>query len=174
MNKDTKDISLVDKTTGEVFDKAYEMPAHKDIAREIYKQVKYVHDTIKSPDDPDKFARLSPDTLSMVLMELTGMYESLSKWLADEKLHVADLKSALEFKFADVYVMFKRRKSETNETARMQAKMACYEDQQILDKVKHDYDRVTGWKKSVGRYHDAVRSQLSYEKSMGMMGMGQS
>jgi hypothetical protein len=161
-----------DKDTGEVFDKPYQMPKHINYGTEIMKQLKYVRGTLKDPEDPDRFARLSGDTLSMVLMELTAMYESLSKWLADEKLHVADLKTEMDFKFADQYIMYKNRKSETNETARMQAKMACVEDERHLNKTKHTYDKVTAWKKSIGRYHDAVRSQLSYEKSMGTMSRG--
>lgn len=160
------DIELVDKDTGEIVDKVYQTSQHQEVARIVLKQWKYVHDTIKDEKDPDMFARLDGDTLSLMLMELTVMYESLSKWLADEKLHVADLKTALDFKFADTYITFKRRKSETNETARMQAKMACTEDEQELNSVKHDFDRVTAWKKAVGRYHDTVRSQLSYTKTM--------
>ena len=31
---------------------------------------------------------------------------------------------------------------------------------------------IEAWKKSLGRYHDAVRSQLSYEKQMHSMGRG--
>ena|SRR3990167_4292770 len=166
-------MNNIDKSTGEVFDKVYLMPQHINYGGEILKQLKYVRDTLKNENEPDKFARLDPDTLSMALMELTAIYESLSKWLADEKLHIADLKTELDFKFADCYIMYKNRKSETNETARMQAKMACIEEQRNLDKTKHSYDKVLGWKKSIGRYHDAVRSQLSYEKSMGDRSRGQ-
>lgn len=163
---------LVDKETGEVFDKVYLMPEHQNIGNVVYKQWKYVHETLRDEKDPDAFARLSGDSLSLLLMELTAMYESLSKWLADEKLHVADLKNALDFKFADTYVKFKNRQSETNETARMQAKMACFDDEDELAQVKHNYDRVEAWKKAIGRYHDAVRSQLSYEKQLSGMSRG--
>jgi hypothetical protein len=166
---DNQDLDKVDKQTGEIMKKPYETSQHTDYGRTVLRQYNYVHKTFRDPEDPDTFARLDPDTLSMSLMELTAIYESLSKWIADEKLHVADMKTARDFKFADLYLQYKKRKSETNETARMQAKMACTEDDERINKVTHDYDLVTAWKKSVGRYHDAVRSQLSYEKSM--MGM---
>lgn len=167
------DLSLVDQATGEVMDKPYLTTQHNGIAKVILEQWRYVHKTLRDEKDPDAFARLSGDVLSMLMIELAGMYESLSKWLADEKLHIADLKTALDFKFADEYIAYKSRRSETNETARMRAKMACNKDEVHLNQVKHDYDRVEVWKKSVGRYHDSVRSQLSYEKQLSMMGGGQ-
>lgn len=162
MTDETKQVAVI----------PYETQQHNDIAKIIMKQWSFVHATLRDEKDPDSFARLSGDGLSLLLMELTAMYESLSKWLADEKLHIADLKTAMDFKFADEYITYKRRKSETNETARMQAKMSCNEDEKELNQVKHNYDRVEAWKKAVGRYHDAVRSQLSYEKQMGGMSRG--
>lgn len=162
----------INKETGEVV-KSYETPEHKNIKVIIEQQVKYVHDTLKEKNDPDKFAKLSPDSLSMVLMELTAMYESLSKWLADEKLHVADLKTARQIKFANHYCVLKAKRGETNETSRMKAQIHCQEYDEEINMYKHGYDVIEAWKKSIARYHDAVRSQLSYEKSMFGMSRGQ-
>jgi hypothetical protein len=144
-----------------------------DIKNIVSGQMQYVRENLRDQADLDKFARLSGDELSMCLMELTGMYESLSKWLADEKLHLADLKTALELKFSRHYVALKKQGS-TNETARVwKQRIHCSEDQKELDQYKHGYDVIESWKKSIGRYADAVRSQLSYEKQMSMMRMGQ-
>lgn len=161
----------IDPETGVIL-AAYETPSHLSIKLLVGAQMEYVNETFRDPDDPDKFARLSGDTLSMVLMELTATYESLSKWLADEKLHLADLKTALELKFADEYLRA-RKLHDTNETSRMKAKLACADDYKELDIYRHGYDVIESWKKSIGRYHDAVRSQLSYEKQMAGMGRGQ-
>lgn len=161
----------INKETGEIV-KPYETPEHLNIKKIIETQVKYVNSTIRD-ESGEKIARLDGDTLSMVLMELTAMYESLSSWLAHEKLHVADLKSALEIKFAQEYIKQKQIQAETNETARMKAKIICQADQELLDRHKHGWDIIDAWKKSIGRYHDAVRSQLSYEKSLSSMSRGQ-
>lgn len=171
MDNATEVPENVDPETGEIL-RPYETKSHLDIKNIVGRQIKYVHETLKDESDPDKFARLSPDVLSMVLMELTAMYESLSKWLADEKLHVADLKTALELKLAEKYCDLKLQ-GETNETARMKAKIFCSDDDMEFNRFKHGYAVVESWKKSIARYHDAVRSQLSYEKSMGMMSRGQ-
>lgn len=161
----------VDPETGEIL-KPYQTRSHLDIKNIVARQIKYVHETLKDESDPDKFARLHPDTLSMVLLELTAMYESLSKWLADEKLHIADLKTFLELKFSGRYCLLKS-KGETNETARMKSKQFCSEDELEVNRYKHGYDVIESWKKTIARYHDAVRSQLSYEKSMIGMSRGQ-
>lgn len=161
-------IDHIDKTTGEVF-KPYESPEHLKIKDIIKEQIQYVHRTLKDSNDPDKFARLDPDTMSLSLVELAAMYESLSKWLADEKLHIADLKTAYEIDFANQYCKLKSINSETNETARMKAKIMCADSEKELNMHKHGYDIIVAWKKSIARYHDSIRSQLSYEKSMGMM-----
>lgn len=163
-------IDGVNKETGEVI-KPYETKEHKEILKVINRQVAYVRANIKD-DDQEKIARLSGDALVEVLMTLTGYYEELGKWLADEKLHLADLKSALEIKFAQEYLKTKRIQAETNETARMKAKILCEQDQAELDENKHAVDVIDAWKKAVGRYHDAVRSQLSYEKSLSQMTRG--
>jgi hypothetical protein len=161
----------VDPDTGEILP-PYQTRSHLDIKKIVSGQMKYVTENLRDQTDLDKFARLSGDELSMCLMELTGMYESLSKWLADEKLHLADLKTALELKFSHHYVELKKQGS-TNETARMEARIHCSDDQKELDLYKHGYDVIESWKKSIGRYADAVRSQLSYEKQMSIMRMGQ-
>lgn len=157
----------VNKETGEVV-KPYETPEHKDILKVINRQVAYVRANIKD-EEQEKIAKLSGDALVEVLMTLTGYYEELGRWLADEKLHLADLKTALELKFANRYCELKQIDSETNETARMKAKVICSDDQKELDQNKHAWDVIEAWKKAIGRYHDAVRSQLSYEKSLSQM-----
>lgn len=151
--------------TGEVM-KRYELPAHAEIKNAVNKQFSFIKRNFKDPKDPDKFARLDGDSLSMVLMELTGMYEYLGKWLADEKLHLADMKTAYDIKFANRYCELKALKSETNETARMKSTLICADDQDEINQHKHGYNIIEAWKKSIGRYHDATRSQLSYEKSL--------
>lgn len=160
-------IDGINKETGEVV-KPYETPEHQKILKVINRQVAFVRANIKD-EDQEKIARLSGDALVEVLMALTGYYEELGKWLADEKLHIADLRSGLELKFAQEYIKQKQLKSETNETARMKAKIFCEKDQTELDENKHAWDVIEAWKKAVGRYHDAVRSQLSYEKSLSQM-----
>lgn len=155
----------IEKSTGEIM-KRYELSAHAEIKKEITKQVNFIIRNFKDPQDPDKFARLDGDTLSMVLMELTGMYEYLGKWLADEKLHIADMETDYDIKFANRYCELKALKSETNETARMKSMLICGDDKKEINQHKHGYNIIEAWKKSVGRYHDAVRSQLSYEKHL--------
>lgn len=164
-------IEGIDKETGEIM-KRYELPSHAEIKNEITKQTNFVHRNFRDPKDPDKFARLDGDTLSMVLMELTGMYEYLGKWLADERLHLADMKTEYDIKFANRYCELKALKSETNETARMKSQLICADDQKEINQHKHGLEIIEAWKKSIGRYHDAVRSQLSYEKSLGNVSRG--
>lgn len=158
---------LVDHSTGEIVQKAYVTSQHQNYAREVMAQYNFVHRTLRNEKDPDSFARLDGDTLVMILTELTAYYETSKKWLADEKLHLDDLKLARQFKFNDMYLQFKQRKSETNETARVQAQMLCYKEDEELNSVQHNYNRVTAWDKAVGRWIDTCRSQLSYEKTMG-------
>jgi hypothetical protein len=160
-------IDGIDKETGEII-KPYDTKEHKEIMKVIARQVAYVRANIKD-DDQEKIAGLSGDGLVEVLMTLTGYYEELGKWLADEKLHMADMRTALDIKFAQEYIKQKQLKSETNETARMKAKIYCAEDQIEVDENKHAVDVIEAWKKAIGRYHDAVRSQLSYEKSLSQM-----
>lgn len=160
-------IDGVNKETGEVV-KPYETPEHTAIMKVITRQVTYVRTYIKDDED-EKISRHNGDTLVDILMTLTGYYEELSFWLANEKLHVADLKTSLELKFAKEYIEFKSEEKQTNETARMNAKIACENDQKNLDENKHAWDVIEAWKKSIGRYHDAVRSQLSYEKQLSHM-----
>lgn len=160
----------INKETGE-YVKPYETPEHNDILKVINRQVAYVRANIKDGEQ-EKIARLSGDALVQVLMTLTGYYEELGKWLADEKLHLADLKTTLDLKMANAYCDLKKVNSETNETARMKAKIMCGDDQKAIDQNKHAWDVIEAWKKAVGRYHDAVRSQLSYEKSLSQMTRG--
>ncbi len=161
----------VDKSTGEIM-KRYETPEHARIMHVVTRQVKYVRDNIKD-GDVQKIAGKGGDVLVEILMNLTGYYEELGTWLADEKLHLADLKTSLDLKKANEYVAYKGEEGETNETARMKALIACSDDQKALDQNKHAADVIESWRKAVGRYHDAVRSQLSYEKSLSQMTRGQ-
>lgn len=160
-------IESVNKTTGEIV-KPYDTPEHLGIMKVITRQVKFVRDNIKD-GDTEKISGQSGDVLVNTLMTLTGYYEELSYWLANEKLHVAELKTALDLKFAAEYIALKKEEGQTNETARMNARIACKEDQEAFDENKHAWDVIEAWKKAIGRYHDAVRSQLSYEKSLSQM-----
>lgn len=164
-------LEETNKGTGEIL-KPYETKRHKDVLRVIKRQVEYVRANIKDGDE-QKIAGKSGDVLVEILMVLTGYYEELGKWLADEKLHLADLKTALDLKKAEEYVAYKSEEGETNETARMKALMAVGNQQKELDQNKHAWDVIDSWKKAIGRYHDAVRSQLSYEKSLSQMNRGQ-
>lgn len=158
--------SNIDRATGEVMEKAYETSQHQSFGDELKSQYTYVHRTLRDPKDPHAFQRLAPDTLSMLLTELTAYYESVGMWLADEKLRLSDLKLQREWKYNDLYLEQKQRKSETNETARVRAKMACHQDDLDINKATHSYEWVVAWKKALGRWIDTSRSQLSYEKSM--------
>ena len=160
----------VNKETGEIV-KRYDTPEHNNILKVINRQVRYVRENVKD-GDVQKIAGKSGDVLVEILMNLTGYYEELGTWLADEKLHLADLKTALDLKKAKEYIAYKAEEGETNETARMKAMIAVAEDQEQLDQNKHAADVIEAWKKAVGRYHDAVRSQLSYEKSLSQMTRG--
>lgn len=163
----------VNLETGEVIAiKPYETEEHKEIKKEVAQQIAYVHKTLKDDENPGQLARLDGDTLSMVLMELTAYYEYLHSWLANEKLHLSDLKSTYEIKFANEYITLKDRGT-TNETARMKAKLACQQEAEDINRYKHGIDVITAWGKSIARYHDSVRSQLSWEKTMGGMSRGQ-
>lgn len=157
----------INKETGEYI-KPYMSDKHQDILKVINRQVHFVKTNIKDGEE-EKISRQNGDNLSSILMTLTGYYEELSTWLAHEKLHLADMKTALDLKKANEYVAYKQQEGETNETARMKAMIACGDDQRELDQHKHASDVIDSWKKSIGRYHDAVRSQLSYEKSLSQM-----
>lgn len=163
-------IEGTNKETGEIV-KPYDTPEHLAVMKIITKQVKYVRNNIKDGDE-EKISRHNGDMLVDILMQLTGYYEELSFWLANEKLHIADLKTALDLKFAKEYIAFKAEEKQTNETARMNAKLSCAEDQETFDQNKHAADVIDAWKKAIGRYHDAIRSQLSYEKSLSQMTRG--
>ena len=160
----------IDPETGEYL-KPYDVKSHLSIKKVIERQLGYINKNLKSPDDPQMFARLTPDQLSNMLLDLAGMYEYLSNWLATEKLHIADLKTGYDIKYTEFYCDLKD-KGMTNETARMKTKLECIPDQDEINMFKHGYDIIEAWKKSIGRYHDSVRSQLSYEKSMSSISRG--
>lgn len=166
-----KDIpSNVDAESGEIMEKPYLTSQHVTFDKEVVKQWNYIHRIVRNEKDPDAFAKLDGDTLSLLLTELTAYYESAGKWLVDEKLHLNDLKLARQFKFNDLYLSYVHRKSETNGTAKIQAQMLCHTDDQEINDATHIYEKVFAWKKAVGRWIDTSRSQLSYEKSMTQFG----
>ena len=160
-------IDYTNKKTGEML-KPYESPEHENVRKTLEEYLTYVHDVLKG-GDATKISRLDGDTLSEALMVLAGYYDYFSSWLADERFHIAELKNALEEKFATEYLAFKKEEGQTNETARMEAKLACREDQADYDKHKHGFDYVETKRKACGKYHDTIRSQLGYEKSLTQM-----
>lgn len=149
----------------------YQTSQHLAIKSEITWQMQYIADTLGSPDDKSRFAALSADLLSLALGELTAMYTSLSRWLADEKLHLDDLRAHYDVVFANCY-LDEKDDGETNETARYRAKIKCQPIVDEINKYKHGYAVIEAWKKSIGRWHDTCRSQLSYEKQSEIMGRG--
>lgn len=158
-------IEGINKETGE-YVKPYETPEHLAILKTINTQVKFVRNNIMSEDGKNLLSGRSGDALVEILMILSGYYEILGKWVSDERLHVNELKSTLEIKFANAYCDLKTVTSETNETARMKAKVMCQEQQKTLDQNKHALDVIEKWGKAIGRYHDSTRSALGYEKSL--------
>lgn len=168
----TDKVDLINAETGEIEDKPYRSEAHLGFGKTLATYQRYIADTLRNPDDPDSFARMSPDTLTLVLAELSAMYESLSAFLANQKLWIADLKTSRQLKFARQYMEYKRLKGHTNETARMQAILDCEVEDRGIDKAQHVFNVTDALKKSIVHYHDAVRSTLSYEKSLGNMSRG--
>lgn len=158
-------IDGINKETGE-YVKPYETPEHLAILKTINQQVAFVRNNVMSEDGKNLLSGKGGDTLVEILMILTGYYEVLGTWVSNEKLHVNELKSALEIKFANAYCDLKAVTSETNETARMKAKVMCQKQQEELDKNKHALDVIEKWGKAIGRYHDSTRSALGYEKSL--------
>ncbi len=155
-------LQNTDLESGEIIDqKPYETDEHKAIKNEVAKQIAYVNRTLK--DEKGQLAKLDGDMLSMVLIELTSYYQYLYSWIADERLHVSDIKSAYDIKFAKEYVRLKQE-GNTNETARHLSKIHCEQDDQEINSYKHGLDVIVSWEKSIARYIDAVRSQLSYLK----------
>src|SRR6266699_7227991 len=98
-------IDGVDTSTGEIM-KPYDTPEHRAIMKVITRQVKYVRANIKDGDE-EKISRQNGDVLVDILMVLTGYYEELSFWIANEKLHISDLKTAVDLKFAKEYIAYK-------------------------------------------------------------------
>ncbi len=163
-------IQITSEATGEVQDdKPYRSEEHLGFGGELVAQQRYVRQTLRDPEDPNAFAKLSPDQIIDVLDHLSAYYDRLGAWLANQALWHSDLKTQLELKFAQEYLKWKRKKGETNETARMEAKIATNHLSVGIDKCRHQLDTVTAWKKSIGRYHDAARSQLSFEKQQQYM-----
>lgn len=161
----TEGIEITSEATGEVqTDKPYRSDEHLGFGGELVAQQRYVRSTLRDPEDPNAFAKLSPDQIIDVLDHLSAYYDRLGAWLANQQLWLSDLKTQRQLKFAELYLEWKRKKGETNETARMEAQIRVNPLDVGIDKCKHQLDTVMAWKKSIGRYHDAARSQLSYEK----------
>lgn len=163
-------IDGIDKTTGEVM-KPYNTPEHRDFLKVVNRQVAFIKANIRDGDQ-EKISGASGDVLVDYLMTLVGYYEELGRWLANEKLHLADLKLSVDLKFANEYIAWKQEEKETNETARMRAKIACGQDQTELDENRHAYDVLTKYEKYISKLHESIRSQLSYEKSLSQMTRG--
>lgn len=158
-------IQITEEATGEVqTDKPYRSEEHLGFGAELVAQQRYVRQKLRDPEDPNAFAKLSPDQIIDVLDHLSAYYDRLGAWIANQQLWHSDLKTQLELKFAEKYLEWKRKKGETNETARMEAKIATNDLVVGIDKCRHQLDVVVAWKKSIGRYHDAARSGLSWEK----------
>lgn len=155
------------KENGEMI-KPYETLKHKRFGNVVMRQVKYIRSNIKDEDGNNLISGVGGDVLTEIMFILLGYYGELGTWLADEKFHLNDMKTALELKMAEEFVLYKGE-GETNEVARMKAKIACGELQTALDESKHDWDRADSWKKYVGRCHDSIRSQLGYEKQLAYM-----
>lgn len=167
-------IELIDPQTGEIKDdRPYRSEAHMGFGKTLATYQKYVAETLRDPDNLDNFSKMNPDTLMLVLAELTAMYENLVGFLANQKLWVNDLKTSRQLKFARQYMHYKQMKGHTNETARMQSTIDCEVEDRGIDKAQHVYNTVEAFKKAVGRYHDSVRSVLSWEKTIGSMNRGQ-
>lgn len=158
-------IEITNSETGEILDdKPYRSEQHLGFGGELVAQQRYVRQKLRDPDDPNAFAKLKPDEIMEVLDHLSAYYDRLTEWLANQKLWHSDLKTQYDLKFAQVYLKWKRKQGETNETARMEAKIETNYLLVGIDKCKHQLDTVTAWQKSIGRYHDAARSSLSWEK----------
>lgn len=158
-------VQFTNSDTGEIQDeKPYRSEEHLAFGNEIVAQQRYVREKLRDPEDPNAFAKLNPEGIIDVLDHLSAYYDRLGAWLANQQLWLSDLKTQRELRFAEEYLKWKRKKGETNETARMEAKIAVGDLDKGIDKCKHIFDTVMAWKKSIGRYHDAARSQLSYEK----------
>lgn len=163
-------VEFTSEATGEVQDdKPYRTEEHLGFGGELVAQQRYVRQKLRDPEDPNAFAKLSPDEIMEVLDHLSAYYDRLGAWLANQKLWWSDLKTQYDLKFAEEYLKWKRKKGETNETARMEAKIATNDLLVGIDKCKHQFDTVEAWKKSIGRYHDAARSGLSWEKQSAYM-----
>lgn len=160
-------IDYTDKKTGEIL-KPYESEEHKRIKKTCEEYLIFIHDVLKG-GDTTKISRLNGDTLSEAMMTLAGYYDYFGSWLSDERLHLTELKDELDEKFATEYLAFKGEEGETNETARMKATLACKQLKEAHRNHKNGYDYVEAKRKSAGRYHDTVRSQLGYEKSLTQM-----
>lgn len=160
-----QEVEFTNEATGEIQpEKPYKTEEHLSFGGELVAQQRYVRQMLRDPEDPNAFAKLSPESIIDVLDHLSAYYDRLGAWLANQQLWLSDLKTARELKFAQKYLEWKRKKGETNETARMEAKIAVNDLDVGIDKCRHVFDTVMAWKKSIGRYHDAARSQLSYEK----------
>lgn len=165
-----QEVQFTSEATGEIQDeKPYKSEEHLAFGNELVAQQRYVRQKLRDPEDPNAFAKLSPDEIMEVLDHLSAYYDRLGAWLANQQLWLSDLKTQRELAFAREYLKWKRKKGETNETARMEAKLAVGDLDKGIDKCKHVFDTVMAWKKSIGRYHDAARSSLSWEKQSAYM-----
>lgn len=144
----------------EITIKPYETAKHLAIDVQLSEIHDYIDSTLK---EDNRIARLDGGVLALALSEITAYYESLSEWLAHQRFKINDLKTAYDLGLAGCYVRYKNA-GETDSTAKMLAKIDVGDQEDIINKEKHLFDVVEAVKKTLGRYHDSVRSQLSYEK----------
>lgn len=138
---------------------------HQEIAR----QEVFIKQFIKDKSDLDKINRMNGDMLAYILIELTAMYEYLGSWLADYNAAIQDFKQALNDTYSATFLELRKEtdgKKITVEEAKHKASLSVSDQRDQLIHMRHKYEKTLAWKKSISKYIDAVRSQLSYEKSL--------
>lgn len=163
-------VNGVEMDTGEeISQKPYETEQHANILKDISRQVRFVQEYVKNADGKILLGEHDGDTLVNIMTHLMGFYEELGTWTADERLRVADMKNAMDSHFAQSYVDIKKLQDETNETARMKAKLITSKEQEALDSAKRDLEVIDRWRKAIHGYWDTAGRALSHEKSLQYM-----
>lgn len=159
-------------TGEEITTKPYETEQHANILKDVSRQVRFVQEYVKNADGKILLGEHDGDTLVNIMTHLMGFYEELGTWTADERLRVADMKNAMDNHFAQSYVDIKSLQGETNETARMKAKLVTSKEQEALDTAKRDLEVIDRWRKALHGYWDTAGRALSHEKSLQYMNRG--
>ena len=166
-------VNGTELNTGEVTDgKPYESEQHANILKDVSRQVRFVQEYVKTGEGKVILGEHDGDTLVQIMTHLMGFYEELGTWTADERLRVADMKNAMDSHFAQSYVDVKSLQGETNETARMKAKLITSKEQEALDTAKRDLEVIDRWRKALHGYWDTAGRALSHEKSLQYMNRG--